>query len=338
IDKTKQPKILIVTEKLLTGFDAPILYSLYLDKPMRDHVLLQAIARVNRPYEDKSGQVKPYGFVLDFVGIFEKLSKALAFDKDEIASAIQNIDVLKALFDVYIKDNAQAYLALTKGWDDKAKEQAVEYFNDKDVREKFFKFFKQLQNLYDILSPDAFLRPYIEDYQVLAELYATVRSAYNTNPYIDRELTSKTKELLRQHTDITHLELPNEIKNISAIELEALKTSNSSDVIKVLNLRKLLAVTVQTEGESKPFLLSIGDRADKVNEAYENRQLTTQEALTEYEKLTREAAEAAEQREKLNIDENTFAIYITLRLVTEHLSVNQAQEINMLFLKFPVYS
>ena len=45
-------KILIVTEKLLTGFDAPILHCMYLDKPMRDHVLLQAIARVNRPYED----------------------------------------------------------------------------------------------------------------------------------------------------------------------------------------------------------------------------------------------------------------------------------------------
>lgn len=58
------PKILIVTEKLLTGFDAPILYCMYLDKPMRDHVLLQAIARVNRPYEDDSGRKKPSGFVL----------------------------------------------------------------------------------------------------------------------------------------------------------------------------------------------------------------------------------------------------------------------------------
>ncbi|NWF97302.1 MAG: HsdR family type I site-specific deoxyribonuclease, partial [Candidatus Thorarchaeota archaeon] len=64
------PKILIVTEKLLTGFDAPILYCMYLDKPMRDHVLLQAIARVNRPYEDEEGRRKPAGFVLDFVGIF----------------------------------------------------------------------------------------------------------------------------------------------------------------------------------------------------------------------------------------------------------------------------
>lgn len=47
------PKILIVTEKLLTGYDAPILYAMYLDKPMRDHTLLQAIARVNRPYENE---------------------------------------------------------------------------------------------------------------------------------------------------------------------------------------------------------------------------------------------------------------------------------------------
>jgi type I restriction enzyme R subunit len=77
---SEQPKMLIVTEKLLTGFDAPILYCMYLDKPMRDHVLLQAIARVNRPYEDDEGRGKPCGFVLDFVGIFDKLEKALKFD------------------------------------------------------------------------------------------------------------------------------------------------------------------------------------------------------------------------------------------------------------------
>jgi type I restriction enzyme R subunit len=76
------PRILIVTEKLLTGFDAPILYALYLDKPMRDHTLLQAIARVNRPYENEQEEmVKPHGFVLDFVGIFNKLEKALALQK-----------------------------------------------------------------------------------------------------------------------------------------------------------------------------------------------------------------------------------------------------------------
>ncbi len=109
------PKILIVTEKLLTGFDAPVLYCMYLDKPMRDHVLLQAIARVNRPYEGDSGQAKPYGFVLDFVGIFERLENALAFDSDVVASVIRNIDVLRDLFGSMMREQAPAYLPLDAG-------------------------------------------------------------------------------------------------------------------------------------------------------------------------------------------------------------------------------
>ncbi len=95
----QQPKILIVTEKLLTGFDAPVLYAMYLDKPMRDHTLLQAIARVNRPYENEAQEmVKPHGFVLDFVGIFDKLEKALAFDSDEINAIVKDLKLLKVLF------------------------------------------------------------------------------------------------------------------------------------------------------------------------------------------------------------------------------------------------
>src|SRR5258708_177815 len=91
------PKTLTVRQKLLTGFDAPILYCMSLDKPMRDHTLLQAVARVNRPYSEpgEEEKEKPSGLVVDFVGIFDKLEKALAFDDDEVASVIQNIDVLK---------------------------------------------------------------------------------------------------------------------------------------------------------------------------------------------------------------------------------------------------
>jgi type I restriction enzyme R subunit len=65
----ENPKILIVTDKLLTGYDAPLLYCMYLDKPMREHVLLQAVARVNRPYEDTEGVRKRVGLIVDFVGV-----------------------------------------------------------------------------------------------------------------------------------------------------------------------------------------------------------------------------------------------------------------------------
>ncbi len=214
IDKTSQPKILIVTQKLLTGFDAPILYCMYLDKPMRDHVLLQAIARVNRPYEDEDGLVKPAGFVLDFVGIFENLKKALAFDSDEVASVIQNIDVLEAAFAKRIREDAAAYLPFTKGWDDKAKERAIEHFEDKDKREVFFKFFRGLQNLYDILSPDAFLREFIADYQALATLYGLIRTAYSDRIYVDKELTAKTQELLQEHTESNPFEVPGAVYQV----------------------------------------------------------------------------------------------------------------------------
>ena len=184
VDKAAQPKILIVTQKLLTGFDAPILYCMYLDKPMRDHVLLQSIARVNRPYEDSDGLLKSAGFVLDFVGIFENMKRALAFDSDEVESVIQNIDVLKETFTRMMREDAQQYLPLAAGLDDKAKEQAIEHFEDKDVREAYFTFFKTLQNLYNILSPDAFLQPFIADYQAITSLYGLIRNAFSTQFYV----------------------------------------------------------------------------------------------------------------------------------------------------------
>src|ERR687883_2158432 len=107
---------------------------MYLKKPMRDHVLLQAIARVNRPYEDDDGRAKPYGFVLDFVGIFEKLESALAFDSDVVASVIQNLDVLNDLFATLMRETAPAYLPLGRGWDDKTKERAIDHFAEKERR------------------------------------------------------------------------------------------------------------------------------------------------------------------------------------------------------------
>ena len=215
-DKNEQPKILIVTQKLLTGFDAPILYCIYLDKPMRDHVLLQAIARVNRPYEDNDGLIKPYGFVLDFVGIFDNLEKALAFDSEEVGSTIRNLDVLKDLFAKLIQEDAVQYLPFARGWDDRAKEWAIDHFEEVETREAFFKFFKQLQDIYTILSPDAFLRPFMGNYRSLASLYGLIRNAYADRIYVDKELTAKTRKLLQQHTESNQFALPGSIQELDA--------------------------------------------------------------------------------------------------------------------------
>ena len=325
------PKILIVTEKLLTGFDTPVLYCMYLDKPMRDHVLLQAIARVNRPYEGDSGQAKPYGFVLDFVGIFERLEKALAFDSDVVASVIRSIDVLRDLFGVMIREQASAYLPLTRGMDDKAKERAVVAMQDKVKREAFFKFFRQLQSLYDILSPDVTLRPFIDDYNTLAVLFAWIRQAYSDRVYVDQEFTAKTKALLQQHTQSGVLAPPTVVYEIGQGQLLALRESSADNTVKVLNLRKLLAGLVEEEGSAKPYLLSIGERAEALARAFDDRQVDTREALKRFEALIQETIDAETRRRDLKLDANGFAIYTALEATTSAVTPAQAQAINGLF-------
>ena len=336
-DKIDPLKILMVTEKLLTGFDAPILYCMYLDKPMRDHVLLQAIARVNRPYEDNEGLVKPYGFVLDFVGIFENLEKALAFDSDVVGSVIQNLDVLKTLFAARFEETAPSYLPYAHSWDDRGKERAIAYFEDKEGREAFFKFFRQIQDIYNILSPDAFLRPFLNDYKALASLYALIRNAYADNPYVDKELVEKTRELLQEHTESDNFELPGAIHELNADTLREVADSELSDTVKVLNLRKVLSKTVTEESRSKPFLISIGERADVVAEAYENRQMTTQEALAEFERFAEECNQATIETVRLNLDDNAYAIYKVLQGYADDISTGHARNFNSIFDQYPDY-
>jgi type I restriction enzyme, R subunit len=337
--RDKLPRILIVTEKLLTGFDAPILYCMYLDKPMRDHVLLQAIARVNRPFEDADGTMrKPSGFVVDFVGIFERLEEALAFDSDTVASVIENVEVLKQLFARLMGEDAQAYLPYTRGRTDKDLERAIEHFAEKERRDTFFTFVGNLQNLYDVLSPDAFLRPYLDEYQAVVELYALIRNAYGDSRDVDRELTAKTRELLRAHTSATNLRLPGEIAELGPAELEALKDSDASDRVKVLNLRKVLAATVERDAAAQPFLLSIGDRAEALAQAYEDRQITTQHALVKFEQLALEFVEADAERTQLGLDPNEFAIYTVLKeYVGQGQTADQAQTLNAVFTRYPDY-
>jgi type I restriction enzyme, R subunit len=84
-------KIIIVTAKLLTGFDAPILYAQYLDKPLKEHTLLQAITRTNRVYPGKT-----HGLVVDYLGVFDNVAKAFKFDEFTVKQIITNIAELKA--------------------------------------------------------------------------------------------------------------------------------------------------------------------------------------------------------------------------------------------------
>jgi type I restriction enzyme R subunit len=330
------PKILIVTEKLLTGFDAPILYAMYLDKPMRDHTLLQAIARVNRPYENEAAEmVKPHGFVLDFVGIFEKLEKALAFDSDEVNAIVKDLALLKQLFKAKMESKAPEYFRLVKTkFDDKDVDNLIEYFRDKGVRKEFFKEYKEIEMLYEIISPDAFLRPFIDDYTTLSAIYAVVQNAYAKRVYVDRAFQKKTNELVQKHIGATIAETSPEFFAIDRSTIETIKSRHEGDATKVINLVKAIQNTAEKNSDD-PFLIALAERAKAVRENYEDRQTTTADALADLLKEIERNENRQKEQQAKGLD--SLSYFVLTKLTEEKVSNADAvtKDIREAFAQFP---
>ena len=332
----KNPKILIVTEKLLTGFDAPVLYCMYLDKPMRDHVLLQAIARVNRPYEDEDGHRKPAGFVLDIVGIFNNLKKALAFDSSDIEGIVNDLKVLKARFTRLMAQEAQQYLGLARGKTrDKAVEAVLEYFLNEETRHTFYAFFHELSDIYEILSPDAFLRPYIDDVDKLAKMYRMVRENFDPGISVDREFSRKVARLVQDHTLSSEIGAPGGIYEINDKVLRYIEEQPVSDIEKVFNLSKGVANLVRKHTEDSPYLLSISEKADAVIQLYKDRQKTTQETLAELKIIIEEINTARLEQEKRNIPIEEFSIFWLLNKTSISEPETKAHEMKIILNHYP---
>ena len=311
--RDQNPKILIVTEKLLTGFDAPLLYAMYLDKPMRDHTLLQAIARVNRPYENEAqGMVKPHGFVLDFVGIFDKLEKALAFDSDEINAIVKDLTLLKVLFRNKMEQKAPEYLGLIEhSFTDKDVDILIEHFRAPERRKEFFREYKEIEMLYEIISPDAFLRPFMETYGTLSAIFQVVRKAYTRRIQADREFQRKTALLVREQVSSYGVGSLEGLVEINADTVELIKKRQGGAGTQVINLIKSIE-KVAEEGSGDPYLIAMAERARAVQESFESRQSSTAEALEALLKeVDKNEARKKEQAEK-SFDGLTYFVYQSL--------------------------
>ena len=330
------PKILIVTEKLLTGYDAPVLYAMYLDKPMRDHTLLQAIARVNRPYENEAQEmVKPHGFVLDFVGIFDKLEKALAFDSDEINAIVKDLKLLKVLFKNKMESKAPPYLGLIeRNFNDKDVDTLIEHFRDPERRKEFFKEYKEIEMLYEIISPDAFLRPFIGNYGTLSAIYQVVRKAYTRTVMVDREFQAKTNLLVQQQVGSYGVGGLGEMVAIDGKTIELIKNKSGGDGTKVINLIKSIEKQAEEDSDD-PYLIAMAERARAVQEKFEDRQTSTAEALAELlRELESNETRKKEQAEK-SFDGLTYFIYRSLLDAKIQNAEAVSQKIRQAFTEFP---
>lgn len=184
VDKDKQDKIVeqfndaasplkfvIVTAKLLTGFDAPILQTMYLDKSLKDHTLLQAICRTNRLFPNKT-----FGRIVDYFGVFDDTAKALVFDEDIAKKVITNLQELKDMLPALMEKALNHFESCDRTLDGFAGlEAAQECINTNETKDAFAQDYVSLSKLWEALSPDQVLNSYSNDYKWLSQVYTSVR-------------------------------------------------------------------------------------------------------------------------------------------------------------------
>ena len=311
----EDPRILIVTDKLLTGFDAPLLYCLYLDKPMRDHVLLQAIARVNRPYVDPAERRKRIGLIVDFVGVLREMDKALRFDSRDVSGVIEDLGLLRRdLFDRLGKAEADYLGEDERGTPDERLERLIYgRFRDADARAGFFKSFREIEARWEILSPAPELRDRIPIYTRLAGLYQAVRNAYSDHTGYSAELARKTRELVQTSGVQEPLARYQRTVTFDVETLADLRKEETSDEGKVFNLVRGLRKETEEHPDLEPVLLPLQERAERIQKDLEERKVTALAALDELEVLARKKQEAMKAASDSGLPPRAFGIYWRFR-------------------------
>lgn len=200
------PRILIVTEMLLTGFDAPVLQVMYLDKLLKEHRLLQAVARTNRPYKD----VKEAGLVIDYVGILKEFTRALEmYSVEDITGALVAYEGLRGDFTGLIRELRGMFGGLPMNHERGTLLRAVEVLTTDGAREKgFLEKYEHLRKTFELLGPDEVKREYFEEYTWLTAVhtyYMKMVAQKSPDEAYVRKYFEKTVRFVHQTTEIEKL-------------------------------------------------------------------------------------------------------------------------------------
>lgn len=265
LDQFRDPlsplKFVIVTSKLLTGFDAPILQCMYLDKPMKNHTLLQAICRTNRKYNES----KKCGLIVDFVGVFENVAKSLAFDEESIKTIVKNMDEIKSLIPTFIQECLEFFPGVDRtvgGWEGLT--AAQQCLKDEGVKTNFARHFARLSKAWEIISPDAYLAPYQNDYTWMAQVYQSVRPVSGGN-LIWTLLGAKTIEIIHHNIDTINIGTSLEDLVVDADVIDSVLEDEKKVQRKIVEVEKMLRLRLG-EHAGDPKFKQFAEKLDELRD------------------------------------------------------------------------
>jgi type I restriction enzyme R subunit len=284
-DSQSELKFLIVTAKLLTGFDAPILQTMYLDKSIKDHTLLQAICRTNRLYP-----LKTFGCIVDYFGVFDDAAKALEFDEESMQQVISNLAELKGKLPQAMQDALAHFAGVDRSLEGFAGlETAQNAIDTNEKKDAFAADFKYLANLWESLSPDNILDAYNTDYKWLAQVYESVKPASNNiGKLLWLTLGAQTTQLIHDNIHVGEVHTLDEfVLDADVIE----NIFNNPDPKKTKQLEKALAKRFK-DREGLPVFKSLSERLEALRDKAEKGLIASIDFVKDLCKIAKETIQA----------------------------------------------
>jgi len=316
--REENPKILVVCDMLLTGFDAPGLKTMYLDRNLKNHNLLQAIARTNRPRENKNN-----GEIVDYQGVFNNLDEALQYDRE-----VQNYSAMNR--EVLFEGNeevgeVEAFLPLLNKlmgiFDGIKKEDNPEVLNkcvtrlqkNPELRKEFKQNFKKLRDIYETLLPDPRLseKEIQNKYTWLNQVYLAFKEETGTSTDIRRDYGSHTKKIIEKHVDVKEIKDNFKQYKLSKEHLEEIEDLEPS--VKATKIIHASQSHLHPRTSKNPKYQKLSDRLNEIIEEWQSGSIDDPEAVEVLEEIEREAIEVKEGPERMNMSEAEYALYLSLK-------------------------
>jgi type I restriction enzyme R subunit len=314
-DQSSELKLLVVCDKLLTGFDAPVLKTLYLDKSMANHNLLQAIARTNRPMAGKQN-----GEIVDFAGVFEDPDEALQYEEFEVIQDglketdkladdfLELLDDLISLFDVEFRDDPET-----------VQKAVASLRKDDQMASTFLERFSEAENIFESVQPHEKLGEdeVITKWTIINDIYYEFkemeRGVRPSEGRISGDVRAKTREILEKHMEVDDIETEDEEVYYEIGSPEVKHVEDETPDYSAAAEGAVLEENIEIQANKNPAFESLSERVKRIISDWKNDEITSDEAIEKYKEVKDEKESIESEQEKKGMDDMTFALYKNLQ-------------------------
>ena len=309
--KGQQPSFLIVCNKLLTGFDAPIESVMYLDKPLKEHNLLQAIARTNRVYNKKTN-----GLIVDYIGVSKKLDEALSsYHHGDVKNAMRDLDDLRS----QLRTAHAAVTSLMRGIKRHGQKLKSEYdalVAALDTEDNWFTFRRKAREfitIYASLSPDPFILEYSRDVKWVSGFIHYATQVFEKKEFVPIN-SNKIRQMLEEHLNVTGIRTIIKLRHITnpAFWGDFEQAGKSQEELKTAAIRKsteLKKITSEKVADNPLQFMRFSERVMQILKQFEQGQIDAATALQQYEQVAKDLETEEKAHEASGMSSTAYGIF-----------------------------